>query len=151
MVVGGALRLWSVSFMGRSARTRGDKAKRLLTSGPFAVCRNPIYLGNIVASCGFLVLCEILWYVPLYLALSLAFYSPIVRYEEYLLSDKYPGRYPAYRRATPRWIPLPSRKALTRPIYGIREILYREKNFLRAMAGGLLFALLKEGVSSALL
>jgi protein-S-isoprenylcysteine O-methyltransferase Ste14 len=146
LLLGGGLRLWSIGFIGRSARTRGDKAKRLITSGPFAMCRNPIYLANMVASCGFVVLCQVIWYVPVYLVLSFAFYSLVVRYEEYLLRLKYPEQYQSYTATTPRWIPRPAAGAFAKPPHGLREVLYREKSFFQVAALGLLLALIKQGV-----
>ena len=65
VATGTALRLWSISYLGRSARTRKDKARRLVTTGPFSLCRNPIYMANMVGACGFIVLCEVLWCVPI--------------------------------------------------------------------------------------
>jgi protein-S-isoprenylcysteine O-methyltransferase Ste14 len=144
LLLGGGLRLWSISFIGRSARTRGDKVKKLITSGPFALCRNPIYLGNIIATCGFVVFSEVVWYVPVYLALSFAFYSFVVLYEEYLIAGKYPDQYPAYKAKTPRWFPRPNKQIFVKPLHGISEILYREKSFFRVVEAGLLLALAKE-------
>ena len=147
LILGGGLRLWSISFIGRSARTRKDKAKKLITSGPFALCRNPIYLGNVVATCGFVVLAQVLWYVPLFLVLSFAFYAPVVRYEEYLLKNKYPGVFDKYASQTPRWFPRLNPSALAKPVHGLKEIAYREKSFFRTVTAGLLVVLAEEGIS----
>jgi len=147
LILGGGLRLWSIGFIGRSARTRKDKAKKLITSGPFALCRNPIYLGNVVATCGFVVLSEVLWYVPAFLLLSFAFYEPVVRYEEYLLKQKYPRAFEQYASTTPRWFPAPNPSALAKPFHGLKEILYREKSFFRTVTAGLLVILAEEGIS----
>jgi protein-S-isoprenylcysteine O-methyltransferase Ste14 len=144
MLLGGMLRLWSISFIGRSARTRQEKAKQLIIDGPFALCRNPIYLGNMVAMSGFVVLSEVLWYVPFFLILSFSWYSFIVRYEEYVLLDKFPNEYSAYLKSVPRWVPCLSKEALNKPVYGLREVVFREKNLFRVKAILISVALCKE-------
>lgn len=147
VLLGGALRLWSISFIGRSARTRKDKAKHVITSGPFALCRNPIYVGNVIAVCGFIVLCEVVWFAPVYLALSYAFYSFVVRYEEYLLTAIHPVEYQEYMQSVPRWLPRLNVAALARPAHGLAEVLRRERSFFYVSLSGIAFAIAKEIVS----
>ena len=43
-----ALRLWGVHHIGVISRTRSDRLGPLVASGPFALVRNPLYLGNIM-------------------------------------------------------------------------------------------------------
>lgn len=144
MLLGGMLRLWSISFIGRSARTRKEKAKQLFIAGPFALCRNPIYIGNMIAMSGFVVLCEVLWYVPVFFILSFSWYYFIVRYEEYVLLDKFPDEYSAYLKSVPRWVPCLSKEAFNKPVYDLREVLFREKNLFRVKAVFISIALCKE-------
>ena len=151
VAAGTALRLWSISYLGRSARTRKDKARRLVTTGPFSLCRNPIYMANMVGACGFIVLCEVLWCVPIYVVYTFCIYSLIARYEEYLLSCRFQAEYTAYVERTPRWIPRPSAFRLGTPEHGFREILYRERSVFYMLCAGLLVVVSKEMITHVLL
>src|SRR5262245_55120586 len=44
---GEILRLWAVHHIGAISRTRSDRLGPLVSSGPFGICRNPLYVGNI--------------------------------------------------------------------------------------------------------
>ncbi len=143
-LVGGLLRLWCIGHIGRSARTRKDKAKKLITTGPFALCRNPIYLANILAVSGFVIVCETVWYLPVYLIFAFSFYSLIVRYEEYLLHKKFGESYKQYKQSTPRWIPYPTGQSIGFPSYNLSEVLYREKSMFWVALGLFIIAVSKE-------
>ena len=47
--LGEALRLWGVHHIGAISRTRSDRLGPLIDTGPFALVRNPLYVGNIAA------------------------------------------------------------------------------------------------------
>jgi protein-S-isoprenylcysteine O-methyltransferase Ste14 len=103
---GAALRLWAIRQIGKRARTTGDKARYLITSGPFSLCRNPLYIANILTGCGFCAAFELHLYIPVYIALIGTFYSLVVRYEEALLVEKFGAVYLRYAARTPRWLPV---------------------------------------------
>ncbi len=103
---GAALRLWAIRQIGKRARTTGDKARYLITSGPFSLCRNPLYVANILTGCGFCAALELHPYIPVYVALIGTFYSLVIRYEEDLLVQKFGLVYLRYAARTPRWAPL---------------------------------------------
>jgi len=46
-VVGELIRLWGVYHIGAISRTRSERLGPLIATGPFALLRNPLYVGNI--------------------------------------------------------------------------------------------------------
>ena len=80
VVAGGEwLRLWGVHHIGAVSRTRSDRLGPLIDSGPFALVRNPLYIGNILLWVGFALSARLPWLVPIIGALLLLEYHAIVR------------------------------------------------------------------------
>ena len=144
LAAGMAMRLWSIRYIGRSARTRGDKAKQLLTVGPYSLCRNPIYIGNLVALAGLVIAMEALWYLPIFLLLHFTFYSLIVRYEECLLTQIYGDEFRAYMRAAPRWLPRFSNWKPVPALVEWKEVFFRERALLFQLVMSILLVLIRE-------
>src|SRR6516162_11621904 len=46
VAIGEGIRLWAVHHIGAISRTRSDRLGPLISSGPFALIRNPLYVGN---------------------------------------------------------------------------------------------------------
>lgn len=79
--------------------------KKLTTTGPYAVVRNPIYIANTTILLGLTAMSELLWFLPVMLLWSLSVYSLVVHREEEHLLEKYGLRYAKYLRTVPRWFP----------------------------------------------
>ena len=83
----------------------------LLTDGPYALSRNPIYAGLLVAGAGWAVLRRrpepVLAWVGLLAALTVK-----AREEEHRLNARFGAVYEEYRRRTPRFVGLRSRREL---------------------------------------
>ena len=105
VVVGEAWRLWGVAAAGTSTRRRSRDVNRLVTYGPFAWSRNPLYNGNFLIWMGFAVISGVFWFLPVAILLFAIEYSFIVRFEEGVLESTFGAEYLAYKAATPRWIP----------------------------------------------
>ncbi len=105
MLLGEALRLWGVAAAGPETRRRSRGVERLVTHGPFAFVRNPIYVGNLLLWLGFALASGIEWFPPVAGALFAMEYSAIVRFEEGVLVATFGAEYARYRERTPRWVP----------------------------------------------
>jgi protein-S-isoprenylcysteine O-methyltransferase Ste14 len=107
IVAGEAIRLAGVAAAGTVTRRRSRAVQRLVTYGPFAWSRNPLYNGNFLIWMGFVVISGVLWFLPLAVVIFAIEYTLIVRYEEGVLESIFGDEYLAYKRRTPRWIPRP--------------------------------------------
>jgi protein-S-isoprenylcysteine O-methyltransferase Ste14 len=146
ILAGESMRIWAMRHIGRSARTRKDKARKLVTSGPYAHTRNPLYVGNHLTLAGFCVLSELLWFLPVALGLTFVFYSCIVIYEEELLKQRFGEEFLEYMSGTPRWMSLRQfLRANDRAPW--LEALRRERSTLCGLAAALTLFLLKEIIS----
>ena len=139
---GEALRLWAVHHIGVISRTRSDRLGPLISTGPFSLVRNPLYLGNIALWVGFTVCARLVWLAPLIIVVVGLEYHAIVRWEEELLAARFGDSYRAYAARVPRWVPTrvgvahaPSRAACS-----WRETFFSERGTLIAICVG--FALL---------
>ena len=86
--------------------TRSTRLGPLVASGPFALVRNPLYIGNITLWVGFAVLARLLWMVPVVVLLLGLEYHAIVRWEERLLESRLGDGYRRYAERVPRWVPI---------------------------------------------
>jgi protein-S-isoprenylcysteine O-methyltransferase Ste14 len=103
--LGELIRLWGVH---QSARSRGRGASgsaRWSLSGPFALIRNPLYVGNIALWVGFALTARLVWLAPVIFVLLALEYHAIVRWEETLLESRLGQEYRDYAARVPRWIP----------------------------------------------
>jgi len=144
VAAGEAVRLWAVHHIGAISRTRSDRLGPLIATGPFALVRNPLYLGNILLWVGFALGAHLLWLAPIIVALLAFEYHAIVRWEETLLAERLGEPYRRYVQRVPRWLPrlgddsshateqaMPSSAA-----FSWRETLFSERGTLIAIGVG---------------
>ena len=101
------IRLAGVAAAGTVTRRRSRAVQRLVTYGIFAWMRNPLYVGNFLIWVGFIAVSDVLWFLPLAVALFAIEYTLIVRYEEGVLESIFGAEYLAYKHRTARWFPRP--------------------------------------------
>ncbi len=106
VAVGESLRFWGVAAAGAETRRRSRGVRRLITHGPFAWMRNPLYCGNFFIWTGFTIIAGLNWFIPIAIVMFALEYTPIVRYEEAVLETTFGDEYLRYKDRTPRWIPL---------------------------------------------
>ena len=101
------VRLAGVAAAGTVTRRRSRTVQRLVTYGPFAWSRNPLYNGNFLIWMGFVIVSGVYWFLPIAVLLFVVEYTLIVRYEEGVLESIFGAEYLAYKARTPRWLPRP--------------------------------------------
>lgn len=145
VALGEALRLWGVHHIGAISRTRSDRLGPLVSSGPFARVRNPLYLGNIALWVGIAVSARLLWLAPLVAIVLALEYHAIVRWEEGLLSARRGDEYRDYMARVPRWLPSLGATARSTPAapYSWSETLFSERGTLIAIGAGYLLLWIK--------
>jgi protein-S-isoprenylcysteine O-methyltransferase Ste14 len=107
MAFGELLRIVSVGYLGVSSRAREIVAEKLVTNGPYAYIRNPMYTGNMFLYMGASIFAG--GWLPFMLYLVILFfsiqYSLSVKYEESGLKELHGEKYLDYTEAVPRFYP----------------------------------------------
>jgi protein-S-isoprenylcysteine O-methyltransferase Ste14 len=103
-LAGIAWTIWSLLWLGRSFAIL-PQARRLVTGGPYAVSRNPLYLGEMVGGWS-VFLPTLSWPGALVLATTFALLLVRVRAEERVLARSFGREYAEYLRRVPRFLPL---------------------------------------------
>jgi protein-S-isoprenylcysteine O-methyltransferase Ste14 len=114
-LAGEAIRCWAVGYSGTTTRAANVTAPSLVTAGPYAYVRNPLYLGNFVTAAGFALAftgrnspLDRLGLITASLGTMLAVYATIVPHEERYLRATFGARYDEYASRVPRALPLRS-------------------------------------------
>ena len=76
-------------YIMRGGRNRRVYAEDLVTTGIFAHCRNPLYVGNILVLAGLGIASNSLIFMAVFLPIFLFFYQAIVMAEEDFLAGKF--------------------------------------------------------------
>ena len=111
VLLGECLRLWANGYVGHvkvnwTQKRRGEaKIGRLVTAGPYAFVRHPLYLGTFLIGTGFCVIVGSVWLGGLALAFFLTIYRRKMAQEEDLIREECGSAYDAYHAAIPRWLP----------------------------------------------
>jgi protein-S-isoprenylcysteine O-methyltransferase Ste14 len=111
--VGELIRIWAVGYSGVTTRSKQVTAPQLVTAGPYAWVRNPLYAGNTIIALGFWLAFsgDVSMGTSLALFASIAIlvigvYAAIIPLEESYLAHAFGDEYEIYRRAVPRIVPL---------------------------------------------
>jgi len=111
-IAGELVRCWAVGYSG--VTTRGDhvEAPRLVTAGPYAHVRNPLYVGNFITALGFAIAftgknrgMSKLALVGGTLASMAAVYATIIPHEEQFLRSQFGEAFDRYCERVPALIP----------------------------------------------
>jgi len=137
VLAGQSLRLWAVRHIGTISRTRTTRYGPLMTAGPYAIVRNPLYVGNWLLWTGFAVWSRLLWMLPIAWIVFFVQYRAIANWEAAFIRSKYLTAYDEYagqvRAWMPRWPPRAALLAVT-PLHPWRDVFFSERGTLLAVA-----------------
>jgi protein-S-isoprenylcysteine O-methyltransferase Ste14 len=109
---GEAIRAWAVGYSGVTTRGDAVTAPALVTAGPYAYVRNPLYVGNFITAFGFALAFtggdggpKRTALVAGALGTMLAVYSVVVPHEERFLRATFGAAFDEYVAAVPRVLP----------------------------------------------
>ncbi|WDT81042.1 MAG: isoprenylcysteine carboxylmethyltransferase family protein [Candidatus Manganitrophus sp.] len=98
VLLGEAIRIWSSGYI--------RKNEELATTGPYALTRNPLYLGNGIMGFGFVLMGRDLSLIFFFFVFFTLIYRSTIQREEARLSAKFGERFAEYVAAVPRFPPL---------------------------------------------
>jgi len=136
VVIGEWVRLWAVRHIGAISRTRTTRYGPLMTAGPYAVVRNPLYVGNWFLWTGFTVWSALLWMLPVAWLVFALQYRAIAKWEAAFIRGIYGPVYDDYARKVRAWLPRwPAAAGSASTVrHPWREVLFSERGTLLAVA-----------------
>ena len=109
--LGELLRIWANGYVGHVKVNQTDRASgrakigRLITGGPYAFVRHPLYLGSFLLGAGFCVMVGNIWLTVIALAAFLVVYRKKMAEEEASIHAEWGAEGERYHRSVPRWLP----------------------------------------------
>ncbi len=128
-VLGQALRAWVLGQVPDGTSGQNEKliATSLNTAGPYALTRNPLYLGNLYITVGLCLVAHDVLLLVLAGALFWVQYQAIIAAEEDFLRSRFGAAYDAYCARVPRFWPRPAPAHAARA-WDFRRALRKEHN-----------------------
>jgi len=111
-LAGELMRIWAVGYSGDTTRSDAVTASQLVTAGPYALVRNPLYLGNALIAIGFTIAfsggipsSQALWLTVFVVVVLVFVYASVIPLEEEYLARNFGYKYTEYTTLVPRFIP----------------------------------------------
>ncbi|HEY1977474.1 MAG TPA: isoprenylcysteine carboxylmethyltransferase family protein [Candidatus Baltobacteraceae bacterium] len=111
-IAGELLRCWAVGYSGVTTRGDAVEAPKLVTAGPYAYVRNPLYVGNFITAAGFAIAftgknsaLARLGLIAGALGSMIGVYATIVPHEEQFLREKFGEKFERYCERVPPVVP----------------------------------------------
>jgi protein-S-isoprenylcysteine O-methyltransferase Ste14 len=132
VVFGQLLRVVTIGYeyIVRGGRNRHVYADDLVQGGMFALCRNPLYFGNVLIAVGLSLVINAHAFYLIVIPLIVLAYSTIVAAEEAYLREKFGPQYEDYCSRVNRWLPRPMnfRSAVSAMRFNWKRVLLKEYN-----------------------
>ncbi|MEN8118126.1 MAG: isoprenylcysteine carboxylmethyltransferase family protein [Bacteroidota bacterium] len=131
-------------YIVRGGKNRRIHANNLVTEGIYSVCRNPMYLGNILLILGFAVFSNSLLFLLVMFPFFVFIYVAIIKAEEAFLIGKFGDEYREYKKTTYAIIPklMGVGKLFKEYKFNFTRVVIREYNSLFIYFTGILLILL---------
>lgn len=91
-IFGLAIRAWAAGHLAKN--------QELAQSGPYALTRNPLYMGTLLVGLGLVIAARSIWLGMVFAAVFLLIYLPVIELEEQHLQSLFPG-YATYASQVP--------------------------------------------------
>ena len=111
VLLGVLVRFWANGYVGhvKVNQTEPEKGQqrigKLVTAGPYAYVRHPLYLGSCLIGAGFCLITGNLWFSVVAIGIFLIVYRRKMAHEESLLHAEVGTPYGTYQDTVPRWLP----------------------------------------------
>jgi len=99
LLAGLTIRIWSIFYIG------SRKSKEIITTGPYSLCRNPLYIGTFLLAIGAGLCFENVLMILLISAIIIPVHIITTRMEEAHLEAKFGQPYQEYKQRIPRFWP----------------------------------------------
>jgi protein-S-isoprenylcysteine O-methyltransferase Ste14 len=107
------------------------KSHSLVTTGPYKIVRNPMYLGSFLIGAGFVFILWPWWGVPIFVWLFYTRFKRQIYLEEEMLSRAFGSKYTSYRHLTPRLFPTvhSMMNVRTKDVFNVEEAFSTKEKF----------------------
>lgn len=137
-------------YIVRGGLNRKIYAEELVTGGIYQICRNPMYLGNILLIIGFGIFANSLLFLTILAPLFIIFYVAIIKAEENFLFNKFGSQFQEYKKTSNALIPKLSRfkGAFRGHKFNFQRVVRKEYNSLFLYLSGILILLWNKQIVS---
>ena len=130
------------AYIKRGGLNKKVYARNLVTEGMFGICRNPLYVGNLLIYTGVFLKHGNPWVASIGILSFLFMYQCIVYAEEDYLRNKFGGGYEAYCADVSRWLPRFSNfaKAVEGMAFNLNRVIGKDYSTISATLIALVLA-----------
>lgn len=133
-----------LEYIVRGGLYRQIYADKLVTSGIYSICRNPMYFGNILILLGVGIFANSALFVFLTIPIFMILYAAIILAEQSFLENKFGEEYNLYKKNVNSIIPdfTQIKEAFKGQEFNLKKVIRKEYNSFFLYLGGLLLLLL---------
>ena len=127
------------AYIKRGGMNKKVYADKLVTQGMFELCRNPLYVGNMLAIIGIFLMHGDPIVIAIGITVYAFIYQCIIYAEEAYLQKKFGKSFAAYCKKTPRWLPVIHRfnTATQKMAFGWKRVLVKDYTTIATNTGAL--------------